>query len=150
MMHTSGRSFASRLGLAFVLCSAFALGEVTEVCADVPTGDAFLATGVLVPGINGAELLGGDRGEGHTEFRIRFGADLRLSVNGVDAGQFDPSATYRVTVQCESVGCIWFATTHVVNQTTGIPVFCQMNYPMLCAAEQVRIVAEDAVQLTVQ
>ncbi len=150
-MHTSGRSTASRLGLALVLFAALAgaaLAAETWV-APVPPGDAFMATAVLVPGCGGSEVCG-ERGNGHVDLRIGFGADLKLSVNGVDAGAFDPSATYRVTVTCQKLGCLWFATTNVVNQTTGLPVFEQMNYPMAGAAEEIRVVAEHVVQLTVQ
>ena len=55
-----------------------------------------------------------------------------------------------MTVECHKVGCHWFAATHVVNQSTGVPVFEQMNYKMPGAADEVRAVAEAVVQLDIQ
>ena len=149
-MRTSGRSIAG--SLVFVLLAAFAgVAAAAETwTVDVPVGDAYVVTAVLVPGPTGAEVLGDDKGQGHVDLRIGFGSDLRLSVNGIDAGMFDPCATYLVSVECNRVGVQWFATTHVINQGTGTPVYEQMNYAMPGAAEQVRATAEDVIQLSVQ
>jgi hypothetical protein len=150
-MHTSGRSIASRLGLALVFCAA-AQGDVAleTWTADVPVGSAYVVTAMLTPGLGGAEVCGGTQGHDHVDFRIGFAADSSLSVNGAHAGTFDPSATYRVIVSAQRLGCAWFATTNVVNQNTGETVFQQFNYPMPSSAEEVRVVAEHVIQLTVQ
>jgi hypothetical protein len=150
-MQTSGSSVAGRAGLALVLfaaCAGAALAAEASVVA-VPAGNAYVVTAILVPGSGGAEVCGDTNGQGHIDFRIGFGSDLNLSVNGVAAGAFDPGAAYRVTVTCQRLGCEWFATTNVANQATGALVFQQQSYPILGSTE-VRVAAEHVVQLTVQ
>jgi hypothetical protein len=117
---------------------------------DLPSESNYTVSAVLIPGAEGAEVCGVDRGQEHVNFSIGFGAGLGLSVNGVDAGSFDPTATYSITVACHKIGCHWFATTHIVNQSTGEPVFEQMNYKMPGAADQAHAIAEDVTQLQVQ
>jgi len=148
-MRTSG--IAARAGLALVCVAAIAGAALAaETCVQcVPPGNSYVATAVLVPGSAGAEVCGG-KGFDHVEFRVGFGTDLSLSVNGACAGAYCPQATYRVTVACQKVGCLWFATTSVVNQSTGVLVFHQPNYPMPVAADEVRAVADDVVVLSVQ
>lgn len=151
-MRTSGRSIAGRLGPAFVLFATFAVAALAAETwvAAVPAGNAYVVTAVLAPGPAGAEVCGDVTGQDHVDFRVGFGPDLKLSVNGADAGTFVPCATYRVTIVCQRIGCQWFATTSVLNQTTGLLVFQQMNYAMPGAAEEVRAVAEDVILLCVQ
>jgi hypothetical protein len=148
-MRTSGRS-AGRLGLVLFVALA-SVAAAAEICAvDVPAGDAYVVTAVLVPGCGGAEVCAGDKDEGHVDLRIGFGGDLSLSVNGLDAGTYDPAAGCLVTIECRKVCGQWLATTRVVNQTTGAAVYEQMNYRMPGAAEEVRAVAEDVIQLSAQ
>jgi hypothetical protein len=116
---------------------------------EVPEHDRYVVVASLVPGCEGADVLG-EKGEDHVDFRVGFGVDLLLSVNGVDAGPFDPAATYEVTVSCQRVGPHWFASTVVVNECTGQVAFCQANYKMPDAATLVRVTAQDVVALNVQ
>ena len=149
-MRTSGRSVGGKLG--FVLFAAFAsVAVAAEIwTVEVPTGDVYFVTAALVPGPGGAEVCAGDKEQGHVDLRIGFGADLDLSVNGLEAGTFDPEAAYLVTVDCRKVCGQWFATTRVLNQATGALVCEQVNYRMPGAAEQVSAVAEDVIQLAVR
>jgi len=149
-MRTSGIAGRARLALVFVVAIAgSALAAETWVQC-VPPGNSYVVTAVLVPGCGGAEVCGDNKGDGHVVFRVGFGTDMSLSVNGIWAGEFSPQATYRVTVACQMIGCQWFATTSVVNQSTGVTVFHQPNYPMAGAAEEVRATADDVVTLGVQ
>lgn len=151
-MRTSGRSITGRLGLVLVVFAAFAgVALAAEIWVeDVPAADAYFVAATVVPGPGGAEVCGSDKEQGHVDFRIGFGSDLKLTVNGIDAGTFVPCATYRVTIVCQRIGGQWFATTNVLNQTTGLPVFQQMNYAMPGGADEVRAVAGDVIQLSVQ
>ncbi len=149
-MRTSGIAGRARLALVFVVAIAgSALAAETWVQC-VPPGNSYVVTAVLVPGCGGAEVCGGDKGDGHVDFRIGFGTDMSLSVNGICAGEFSPQATYRVTVACQKTGCLWFATTSVVNQSTGAVVFHQANYPMPAAAAEAWAVADDVMVLSIQ
>ncbi|HEX5136800.1 MAG TPA: hypothetical protein VFY93_07510 [Planctomycetota bacterium] len=112
-------------------------------CEAIPEGDAYSVSCVLVPGFSGADLCGVDYGNEHVDFRVGFGADGRLTVNGADAGCFNPGATYAVTVQCTKMTCGWFANTNVVNVETGEPVYQQIHYRMPGAASEVRAAADD-------
>ena len=147
-MRTSGRSIGGRLSLVLFVAFASVAAAAEIWTVDVPAGDVYLTTAVLVPGATGAEVCG-ERGNGHVDLRIGFGGDLKLSVNGVDAGVFDPAATYLVTVECRKVCDQWLATTRVVNQMSGAPTYEQMNYRLSGALEQVRAVAEDVIQLDI-
>jgi hypothetical protein len=140
-----------RAGVSFVALAAFAAVAIAAETAVqcVPSGDSYVATAVLVPGCGGAEVCGG-KDQGHVDFRIGFGVDQHLSVNGDCAGPYCPQGAYRVTVTCERISGQWFATTQVVSLTTGALVFSQLNYPMPAGAEDVRVVAQDVVQLSVQ
>lgn len=148
-MRTSGRSIGGRAGLVLFVAFASVAAAAEIWTVDVPAGDAYFVTAALVPGTSGAEVLADDRGQGHVDLRVGFGSDLTLSVNGVEAGGFDPAAIYLVTVDCRKVCGQWLATTRVVNQTTGSSVYEQMNHRMPAAAEQFRAVAEDVIQLDV-
>jgi len=149
-MRTSGSS-VGRLGLAalflMALVSAAVAAQVFTV--EIPAGaDAYVVTATLVPGSEGAEVLG-DRGDGHVQFRVGFGSDLRLSVNGADAGTFNPLATYVVTVSCQRVGNHWFAST-VVSNGAGQAVFSQANYKMPEAATEALAAAPEVDVLNVE
>jgi hypothetical protein len=150
-MRTSGSSTGGRLGLPvlFLMGLVGVAVAAESLTAEVPDSDTYIVAAAIVPGCEGAEVLG-DKGDGHVDFHIGFGVDLLLSVNGVDAGPFDPSATYSVTVSCQRAGQNWFASTVVVNECTGEVAYSQANYKMPGAAELVRATAPDVIALSVQ
>jgi hypothetical protein len=150
-MRTSGSSKGGRFGLALAFLSAIAgVAVAAEVwTVEAPEGESYTACCTLAPGADGAEVCGDDRGNGHIDFRVGFGADLNLNVNGVDGGPFNPEATYSIVVQCAKIGCSWFASTTIVNEATGEPVFQQMNYKMPGAPQEVRAEAADVIGLSI-
>jgi hypothetical protein len=149
-MHSSGRNIGGRLGPVFVLLAAFAGAALAaEDCVEqVPAGESYSVAAVLMPGPNGGEVAD-VKGQGHVNFRVAFGADLRVSVNGADAGAFEPGGTYGVNVFCWEAGGQWFATTHVVNQLTGELIYEQVGFPMPDAGDRVHAAADHVVQLHV-
>jgi hypothetical protein len=150
-MRTSRSSRGRKLGLAFAALVVLAgAGIAAELWVEeIPSGVPYVVTASLVPGEGGAEVCGGDKEQGHVDFRIGFGGGA-ISVNGVDAGSFDPSAAYSVTVSAWKCGPQWFATTQVLNLTTGQPVFEQMNYNMAGAAAEAWASASDVLDLSVE
>src|SRR5262245_55199233 len=146
-MRMSGRTIWSALVLLAGLAGS-AAGEASS--ASVPESAFYAVTATLVPGPAGAELCGTDRGDGHIDFRIGFGSDMRLCVNGVDAGPYDPAACYLVTVECHNVFGQWFATTHITNLSTGGLVFAQIGLATTGGAEEVVAAAQDVSHLSVQ
>jgi hypothetical protein len=94
--------------------------------------------------------VAGDKDNGHVNFRVAFGADGELSVNGVPAGAFDPGATYKVTVECHKVLFVWVATTVVRNETTGVDQFAQIGLDLSGATERVRATGMQVMALTVE
>lgn len=151
IMRTSGKLGCSPVarGLLCVAMLATAVVAAELWVVEVPAGNKYVVSAVLVPGVEGGEVCGGGHDQGHVDFRIGFDG-CGITVNGVDAGPFDPSATYGVTVSCFKCGSNWFATTHVVNLATGQPVFEQVNYKMPSPAEEVWAAGVDILDLCVQ
>jgi hypothetical protein len=146
MNRTSGRKVSGRLGLIAVLIAGALAADIAT--AEAPPADVYVVSAVLVPGAGGGEVCADVRGQGHVDFRVGFGADHRLYVNGVDAGSYDPHATYGVVVDCRDLGGQWFATTTVVNQGTG-SAFHQACHPIPGAPGEVQVAAEDVLQVNV-
>jgi hypothetical protein len=145
-MNKSARAFAV-LVFAALVATPVAAAEIQV--AGIPIASSYTATAVLVPGCGGGEVMGG-KSDGHVIFRVAFGADGQLNVNGCQGGEFNPAHTYRVTVHSEQVLCLWFATTEVLNETTGAVEFLQVGFRFAPGAEQVTAVAEDVISLSVE
>ncbi|MCK6461094.1 MAG: hypothetical protein L6Q95_14525 [Planctomycetes bacterium] len=149
-MRTSGSSRGRKLGLGFAALAVLAAaGIAAELWVEeIPSGNSYVVTASLVPGAD-AEVCGGDRDQGHVNFRIGFLGGA-ISVNGVDAGSFDPAAAYSVTVSAWKCGPQWLASTQVHNLTTGQPVFEQLNYKMSAAANEAWASASDVLDLSAE
>jgi len=141
--------------LGRIAAVALLIAGVTQATEEwtesVPGGDGFVVVATVEPGVEGAEVSGKGDGQGHVNFRVNFGADLQLSVNGLPGAGFDPMATYSVVVECANVGGQWLATTRVMNVTAGGIVVCeQIGHPIAGGAGYVRAAAATGQQLDVQ
>ena len=144
MMRPSGRTVSARLATALLLIGGLAgVASADAAVADVPEAPSYVVSPGVTPGAAAGEVCGDADGQGHVDFRIGFGAGQRILVNGVDVGGYDAEATYHVVVECRNVAGQWLATTHIINQTSGLPVFHQLDCAIAGEATQVRVVADD-------
>jgi hypothetical protein len=137
--------------LAVAALIATPTSAAETMVASIPATSAYTTTASLVPGCGGGEVAGGggSGGGGHIVFRVAFNPDGRMTVNGVEAGAFNPAHTYRVTVHCEQILFQWIATTEVLNETTGVIEFQQQAVEVIGAAEEARAVAQHVGDLSV-
>ena len=146
----SGLSSLLRRCFTITLLLAGVTYATEEWIESVPAGDGYVVMAVVEPGTSGGEVCGKGGGQ-HVDFRIDFGPDLQLSVNGAPGVPFDPGATYAVHVECMSVGGLWFATTRVMNMTAGGALVCeQIAYPIPGPGDRVRAAGAAVHQLDVQ
>jgi len=132
-------------------CAVFVIalvGSTQAAEAEAVVGHSVAA--ILVPGARGAEVCGKGHQSGHIDFRVDFGADLKLSVNGGPGVGFDPDATHLVRIECESVGGAWFATTRIRDLGAGgALVYEQVAQPIAGPGEEVGVAAAAVLLLDV-
>jgi hypothetical protein len=142
------KSGSSTFAIALALIAGVAVAAQIVV-EDIPQADVYVVSATVAPEQGGAEVCGGDKDQGHIDFRIGFDGGT-LCVNGVDAGAFDPGAIYSVTVSCSRAGPQWLATTRVFNLNAGQMVYEQANYRMPSPAEQAWAQAAAVIEFSVQ